>query len=87
MGIGCYERPNLFERQQAEDERQATIRREQDRQRDLERLAEENQRRIEEIRLRVEQFRLLTERLAYERRERERAQRNSCNCCFKVSFN
>ena len=82
--MGCYERPNLFERQQAEDVRQAALRREQERQQDLERLAQENQRRIEEIRLRVEQFRILTERIAEERRERERERaRTSGCCCFK----
>ena len=49
--MGYIQRANLFERQQQEDERQEAIQRELQRQRDLERLAEENQRRIEAIQL------------------------------------
>ena len=48
--MGYLERPNLFERQQQEDEWQAALRRELERQVEIERLAEENRFRIEQIR-------------------------------------
>ena len=78
--MGYIQRANLFERQQAEDERQEAIRRELQRQRDLECLAAENQRRIEAIQLRLEEIR--QEREREQRRERERQNRHYQNCCL-----
>ena len=82
--MGYLERPNLFERQQAEDERQEALRQELRRQRDLELLAAENQRRIDAIQQRLEFIRQEREReqqREQQRRERERQNRNCCRPC------
>ena len=71
------ERPNYFEQQQARDERQAAIRRQRERQQQIDRLAKENRSHMEEINRRLEQFRVEAARRA----EREAQRNRERGCC------
>ena len=65
------ERPNYFEQQQARDEREAAIRRQRERQQQIDRLAKEK------INRRLEQFRVEAARRA----EREAQRNRERGCC------